>query len=357
MSRGIASRRKAADDDRVVRDTNPENERPALFVCLRCHALYPAPGACPNDGAPLVLDRTDQVLAGRYRLKQPINLGGSGVLWEADQLALGRQVAVRIVPSHDAGASERVRRGAAVMARMAHPNIVTLHDFGEHDGRFGPELFLVTEHLTGVPLRRYTTRDRLPIEHVVSATVQTLRALEHVHRRGFIHRDIKPANLFVCTVDDEGCKVKLLDFGIARGTDAPGDDAEPGAEEARGKRRLTRQLQILGTPEYMAPEQILGQPLDARVDVYAVGVLLFSLLSGRLPFTGDDRMALYQAHLRAEIPDVSGLLMANPQGVAEWQGFFSRALAKSPDDRFASARAMRDALVRLPRVNLISAGA
>jgi serine/threonine-protein kinase PpkA len=127
-----------------------------------------------------------------------------------------------------------------------------------------------------------------------------------------------------------------------------------GAREARSKRKITRHLRILGTPEYMAPEQILGRSLDERVDLYAVGVMLFTLLIGQLPFRGDDRIALYEAHLRTAVPSLNDYMMASPQAIEERQGFFERALAKLPDQRFPDARTMRRALVKLPRVNFLS---
>lgn len=274
-----------------------------------------------------------------------------GVVWEAEQLTLMRKVAVKLIGDHDEEATRRFRRGAVVMAKMAHPNIVAVHDFGEHDGPAGRELFLVMERLSGLPLNRFMGSDPLPYHQAISATLQTLRALEHVHRRGYIHRDVKPANLFATVVDDDPFVVKLIDFGIARLADGALTPERIIAAERERSMRVTQPLRILGTPEYMAPEQILGHALDLRVDLYATGVMFFLLLIGRLPFNGD-RHTLYQAHLRDPVPAIGQWLDGSDRSRETWQRFFDRALAKSPDERFESADQMSAALLDLPTIEV-----
>jgi len=321
------------------------------FLCPRCRASLTTSGPCPNDGAEVLRDRTDQVLAQRYRFRRPIGRGGMGVIWEAEQITLLRRVAVKLLPNCDEETSKRFRRGAVVMSKMTHPNIVDVHDFGEFDGPDGPELFLVMERLSGVALNRFTLSEALPLAQAVSATSQALLALEHVHRRGYIHRDVKPSNLFVTAVDDDPFVVKLLDFGIARLADAQLSLDRAVAAERERSMRVTQPLRILGTPEYMAPEQILGQPLDLRVDLYAVGVMLFHLLIGRLPYHGD-RHELYRAHLREEVPALGQWVSGTDAAIDAWQDFFLRALAKHPDGRYDSALAMRKALLGLPPIQI-----
>jgi len=321
------------------------------FLCPRCRAHLPTSGPCPNDGAQVLHDRTDQLLMQRYRFRRPIGRGGMGVIWEAEQLSLLRRVAVKLLPNRDEETSKRFRRGAVVMAKMAHPNIVAVHDHGDSEGPDGPELFLVMERLSGVALNRFTLSEALPFELAVSAASQALLALEHVHRRGYIHRDVKPSNLFVTAVDDDPFVVKLLDFGIARIADAELSPDKVVAGERERSMRVTQPLRILGTPEYMAPEQILGQPLDPRVDLYAVGVMFFHLLFGRLPYHGD-RHELYQAHLRERVPAIGQWISGPEAAIDVWQDFFSKVLAKSTEQRHETALAMRTALLQLPPVTL-----
>ncbi len=301
----------------------------------------------------MLYDRSQQLLAGRYRFRRPIGRGAMGVIWEADQLALQRRVAVKLLPASDEENTRRFRRGAFVAAKMSHPNIVEVYDFGELEGPEGPEIFLVMERLSGVPLNRFTVTETLPFDQAVSATAQTLLALEHVHRRGFIHRDVKPANLFVTAVDEDTFCLKLLDFGIARMADASNIAEHIIAAERERAMRVTQPLRILGTPEYMAPEQILGDTLDLRVDLYSAAIMLFHLLFGRLPFNGD-RHELYQAHLRDPVPALGQWLDCNDRQLEAWQRFFDRALAKGAEDRFESATKMRAALLGLPEVTVNS---
>ena len=324
---------------------------PSTFLCPRCRASYADPTPCVHDGSPTLRDRSGQLIAGRYRFRRPLGRGGMGVIWEAEQVPLLRRVAVKLMPMRDEETVRRFRRGAVVMAKMAHPNIVDVHDLGEFEGPDGPELYLVMERLHGATLKTMTANDPLRIDQAMSAASQTLVALEHVHRRGYIHRDVKPANLFVTAVDDDPFVVKLLDFGIARLADNVGAADDVVAAERERAMRVTQPLRILGTPEYMAPEQILGAPLDPRVDLYAVGVMFFHLLIGRLPFHGDKHQ-LYHSHLREEAPSIGQWLQGSDRELDQWRDFFTRALAKSPDGRHASAMEMREALLALPRVSL-----
>lgn len=321
------------------------------YLCPRCRATYLSDDPCPQDGNVVIQDRTDQVLGRRYRLRKPIGIGGMGVVWEGEQLTLNRKVAVKIVPDRDDEGTKRFRRGAIVMAKMSHPNIVAMHDLGEHEGINGAELYLVMERLSGSPLDRHMVDGVLSLEQALSATMQTLRALEHVHRRGYIHRDVKPANLFATRVDDDPFVIKLIDFGIARSSDRVITPDRIISSERERVTRVTQPMRILGTPEYMAPEQILGHALDQRVDIYGAGVMLFRLIFGRLPYRGN-RRAIYEAHLRDALPGIKGWLDGSKEAIEAWQTFFGCALAKHVSQRFESASAMLEAVAKLPSVQV-----
>ena len=324
------------------------------FLCPRCHQIQPRGGQCADDGTEVIHDRTGQLLVDRYQFRRPLGRGAMGLVWEAEQLGLNRKVAIKLTPFSEEEANYRFTRGASIMAAMNHPHIATVHDFGDAPGPVALELFIVMERLEGAPLGRFLARGPLAPPRVVSALSQTLMALDHAHRRGYVHRDIKPANLFVTALEDDPFFIKLLDFGIARQIDRLPDPLEdafdlPVIGNSKRHLRVTQPMRILGTPEYMAPEQILGQPIDHKVDLYAVGIMAFSLLVGRLPLTGPHRHATYAAHLRTPPPRLTELV--DVPGAAEWDAWLQVALAKDPAARFASAAVMRHALLALPSLS------
>ncbi|HEY6099334.1 MAG TPA: serine/threonine-protein kinase, partial [Anaeromyxobacter sp.] len=234
--------------------------------------------------APQADDRWDQwlkpgaVVAGRFELVREIGRGGFGVVYEARDRELGRNVAFKAVRTGDRAAlrEERLLREAEAAARLSHPNIVTLHDVGRAEQ--GP--FLVLELLRGQTLADRLEQGPLPTREGLRIVVEIARGLAHAHAEGVVHRDLKPANVFLC----EDGQVKLLDFGLAH---------------ALGRRRLDG-----GTPAFMAPEQWKGAPEDERTDVFALGVLLFRMLSGELPFPEDDEGRAVQSSRPAPALDV-----------------------------------------------------
>ena len=216
----------------------------------------------------------------------------------------------------------RFEREAAVAARLQHPDIVRLHRSGQHAGL----AWLLLDLLTGTELTRYTTPARLLPEAVVLNLAERLaRALAHAHAQGVVHRDLKPANVMVDWATDQ---VTLTDFGIARQDDAS----------------ATRTGLVLGSPAYMAPELLSGQPADARTDLYALGVLLFQLLAGRLPFEAEGMGALLRQVATEPAPDLCALRPGLDPGLA---AIAARLLAKAPADRPASGTAAADALASL----------
>ena len=256
------------------------------------------------------------VLGARYRLGVRLGRGGMGEVYEAVDEAIGRPVAIKVLG--DDAHHARFEREARVVARLAHPHIVAVSDFRN---AVGEPSFIVMERLVGESLGELLAREKtLAPERVVSIALQTLSALAAAHDAGVVHRDVKPDNVFVCKTDGAE-HVKLLDFGIAKAFDATS--------------ALTQAGSIVGTIRYMAPEQVLGAPVDARTDVYAMGATMYRALAGACPFSGKAAEILEAIVLRDAPPvECDGGLAA----------IIACALSKSPDARFPSARAMMNAL-------------
>lgn len=267
------------------------------------------------------------ILAGTpYRLLEKIGEGASGEVFRAEHAELGREYAVKVLSAAHAAATdavERFRREARAIAKLSHPNLVRLHDFGKSvDGR----VFLAMELLSGKTLDVHAEERRLPWREVVRIGIQVTRALEAAHEAGLVHRDLKPQNLFLTT---EG-EVKLLDFGVAMAL----------AETSEEKRQ--KGFAVFGTPEYMAPEQVAGETVDARCDLYALGCVLYELVTGHRPFEGSPVVVMGK-QLREE-PDPPRTRAPDARIPFELEDVIVKALAKSKDDRFPTARAMREAL-------------
>ncbi|MDQ1047339.1 serine/threonine-protein kinase [Streptomyces sp. V4I2] len=255
------------------------------------------------------------LIAGRYRLHDPIGRGAMGEVWRAFDETLGRTVAVKLLLPHDSDptATSRFRLEAQTAGRLNHPHVVGVYDFGEYDGR----LFLVMELVEGDSLaRRLSTAGPLPVEQVARIAAQAAAGLAAAHQQGIVHRDIKPANLLL---DPDGT-LKIGDFGIARFVDDPS-----GA--------LTTTGQIVGTSLYLAPERALGQAAGPASDVYALGCLLYQLLTGRPPFQADTAVAILHQHLDATpVPP----RQTRPELPPAFENFLLGLLAKRPEDRPAT---------------------
>jgi serine/threonine-protein kinase len=276
------------------------------------------------------LDFTEQCLAGRYRLDRTLGEGGMGTVYAATDLALEREVAVKLV-REDLVASpfarERFQRETRIAASFTHPHIVTVHDYGvAPDGR----AFIVMEMLRGVTLAERLRREgALPPAHVLAILHDVCAAVGVAHARGFVHRDVKPANIFLVR-DDAGERAKVLDFGIARLL-APG--AADGTSTWAGA--------LVGTPRYMAPEQLRGEPVSTAWDVWALTMVAFEMLSGASAFEGAD-------------PERPGALAgARP----EWQPFFDDALAFDPARRPQTVGALLERLGTAVAVPAVPVGA
>ena len=273
--------------------------------------------------------RIGTVLGGKYRIVRKLGEGGMGAVYAAVQEPLGRKVAVKVllpVLARDATLVGRFQREAELAASLGHPNIVQVTDFGVDDG----SAFLVMDLLDGESLGGLLERETtLAPSRVCFIAAQVLSALEAAHARGVVHRDLKPDNVYLTSVSGVADLVKLLDFGIARLTEGDGDQ------------KMTATGQVLGTPAYMSPEQARGKPVDARSDLYALGVVMYEALSGRMPVNGSNYHELMFA-IVGETPTPLAQLVPglDPTLIA----VVERAMAKDPNSRYASAAEMRAAL-------------
>jgi serine/threonine-protein kinase len=260
---------------------------------------------------------------GKYRIVGQLGRGGAGIVYCAVDETLHRDVAIKVLDPALANseAMKRFRAEATILARLNHPQIATIYELFQSD----TDLLMVMELVRGETLDGVAGRGG-PMEPDAAAFVadQILAALEHAHRAGIVHRDMKPANVMVT---DSGA-IKIMDFGIARVRDAE---------------QKTIDGRLMGTPGYMPPEQLLGQEVDARADLYSVGVLFYRLLSGAMPFAADTAVEMLQRQIR----DVPTELRFHDANLPSWcEAIVQRALARSPADRFQSAAEFRGALER-----------
>src|SRR5215211_3422814 len=227
-------------------------------------------------------------LSGRYRLDAQIGAGGMSTVYRAFDTTLERRVAVKLMHreiASDSDQLERFRREARSVAQLSHPHIVGVIDAGEEDGR----PYIVFEYVEGETLKERIRRmGRLPIDEAIADAIEIARALGAAHARGIVHRDIKPQNVLV---DEEG-SAKVTDFGIARSLEEEG---------------LTADGRVLGTTDYVSPEQALGHDVDGQSDIYSLGIVLFEMLTGDVPFHGENQVSVAMKHVREELPDVQVL--------------------------------------------------
>jgi eukaryotic-like serine/threonine-protein kinase len=271
----------------------------------------------PDSEATQILSRdprttisTGDILRERYRLDAQIGRGGMGVVYRATDLQLMREVAVKVISENSSeDARRRLMREARAAAALNHPNIISVYDVGEESGT----PFFVMELVQGPSLSKEPQPE---LSRVVELAIQICGALEHAHLNHIVHRDLKPDNVLLSAASHS---VKLADLGLA----LPGQGA-----------RISRAGLVVGTPSYMAPEQALGRPVDARTDLYALGVLLYELTTGRLPFAGDDPLTVVSQHVHAPVVPPKVLRPNLPRRL---EAIILRLLEKNPEARFASA--------------------
>ncbi|MFB9461200.1 protein kinase domain-containing protein [Streptomyces cinereospinus] len=280
---------------------------------------------------------------GRYQLRDLLGQGGMASVHLAYDAVLDRQVAIKTLHTElgrEQAFRERFRREAQAVAKLTHTNIVSVFDTGEDtlsDGGAAagdgmPTPYIVMEYVEGRPLGSVLDQDvrqygAMPVDKALKVTADVLAALEVSHEMGLVHRDIKPGNVMVT----KRGVVKVMDFGIARAMQS-------------GVTSMTQTGMVVGTPQYLSPEQALGRGVDARSDLYSVGIMLFQLVTGRLPFDADSPLAIAYAHVQEEPPAASSINRSLPPAV---DALIARALKKNPNERFPTADAMRGECLRV----------
>lgn len=322
-------------------DSNPsetagaiEPHLPPVKRCPQCDAEYEAgTDFCPKDGSTLVVPGATgldgQIIAGRYRILRQIGEGGMGRVYLAEHVKMGRRCAFKVLAQSlvsDAEAIGRFNREAMNASRILHPNVAAVYDFGEADDGL---VYLAMELVDGEPLSAICAREKvIPPERAIDIACQVAEGLIPAHELGIVHRDLKPDNIIVGTAKDGRDIVKIIDFGIAKGME--GD-----------KQRVTRTGFIVGTPEYMSPEQLAGDTLDGRSDLFALGCVLYRLLTGASTFAGTSMESQIQRRLTRPPPHVRA---TNPE-VPQWvDAVVARAMEREPADRYQTAVELRDAL-------------
>jgi serine/threonine-protein kinase len=272
-----------------------------------------------------------QIIDGKYELTALIGEGGMSVVYRARRVHIGDDVAVKILLGKfvkDDAALSRFRREARTAAMLHHPNVITIHDFGEAGDDKAPA-FLVMEFVKGTPLRDLlNSKDHFSVERTLRLMRGICSGVGAAHKQGVVHRDLKPENILVAAPDDdyEFESVKVVDFGLAKLL----ADAGGGPTVA-----------VVGTPYYMSPEQSMGAPLDARSDVYSLGVMFYEMLSGERPFAAETVSGIINKHLYEEVPPLASSL-AIPRRIS---AAIMQALAKNPDDRQQTATDLARQLV------------
>ncbi len=275
-----------------------------------------------------------------YRILGALGVGGMSVVYLAEDMRLGRQVALKLLAprlEQDPASLERLRREARLTSALTHPNICTIHDVGEHEGH----MFLVMERLEGRTLKKLIEREgRLPVTAALRLASQVVEALVAAHAQGIVHRDVKPGNIFVTSRGN----AKVMDFGLAKQLPRPlAPDASTGASVLADARTLTMPGEAVGTIAYMSPEQARGEAVDARTDLFALGAVLFEMLSGTRAFPGDGPAVVFDALLNRPVAPLQNLVPDVPSPVVT---IVEHLLAKERAGRYQTASEVRDDLAQ-----------
>ena len=264
---------------------------------------------------------------GPYQIEAPLGAGGMGEVYKAIDTRLDRTVAIKVLPEHvasDPDLKQRFEREARTVAALNHPHICTLYDIGTQDGIN----FLVMEYLDGQTVAQRLEKGALPLDQALQVAIEIADALDKAHRQGIVHRDLKPANIMLTKAG-----AKLLDFGLAKLK--PADQVGGLSAMATQSAGLTGEGKILGTLQYMAPEQLEGKDVDARTDIFAFGATVYEMVTGQKAFTGESQASLIGAILKDEPQPISTLQSISPPALDR---LVDTCLAKDPDDRWQSAR-------------------
>ncbi|HEY7819255.1 MAG TPA: serine/threonine-protein kinase, partial [Vicinamibacteria bacterium] len=272
-------------------------------------------------------ERETELHVGRFTIRRRLGRGGMGAVYEGHDPALDRRVAIKTLTSDAIGDAEtrgRFEREARAAAKLAHPNIVTVYELGNFGGKDKP--YIVMEYLEGTDVAALVSGSRgVPFAEALDIVIQLCRALDFAHQKGVVHRDVKPANLRYL---DDG-QVKIMDFGIAR---------------IEGSHQITKSGVMIGTLHYMSPEQIRGEKLDGRTDIFSAGCILYELLTGVRPFSGESATSILYSIVHETPKPIAEKSADFPQ---EIQKIVDRALAKKVEDRFASAGEMAKELEKI----------
>ncbi|HEY9784950.1 MAG TPA: protein kinase [Candidatus Obscuribacterales bacterium] len=268
-----------------------------------------------------------KVIDGKYEIQSVLGEGGMAVVYKAYQTKMERTVVIKLMQGwllSNKNAVERFEREAKLTAKINHPNIVTVFDCGVLNGK-GP--YLVMEFIKGESLGDKIARQgALPFATAANIIIQICRGLQEAHSAGIIHRDLKPDNILLQDRTDRPDWVKIVDFGISN--------------LVQGSKRLTKTGKMVGTPEYIAPEQLKDKPIDIRTDLYAVGIILFEILTGRVPFEGESAEAILMKHLLEPPPPLSQV-RDDLGDSTPFDDIIQKALKKNPDDRYQTATELR----------------
>src|SRR5688572_4223142 len=264
---------------------------------------------------------------GTYEILSPVGAGGMGEVYRARDLRLGREVAVKVLPRDLAATPEiraRFEREARLISSLNHPHICTVHDVGHQ----GDDFYLVMELIEGESLADRALRGALPTEDVLRFGIQIADALDRAHRAGIVHRDLKPGNIMLARNG-----AKLLDFGLAR-TETPVAEVSSGSHSPTMSRSLTAEGTIVGTFQYMSPEQLEGQEADARTDIWALGCVLYEMATGKRAFEGKSQASLISAIMSSQPAPLSTVTPMSPPAL---ERLVKACLAKDPNERIQTA--------------------
>lgn len=316
---------------------------PRVKVCPSCGSSYDdTEGYCAHDGTLLVpvnrvgtsdSDLVGQRIFGDYILRRKLGEGGMGAVYLAENVAINQRIAVKVLHPESAASDETVQRfnrEADAIARLSHPNTIRVFIFGKTPD---PLIYLAMEFVDGTSLRE-ELHERGPFDELRTINIlrQTLHALHEAHELGIVHRDMKPDNIMLTRFRGVDDFVKVLDFGIAKVKEQDGQD----------QRKLTQAGIVYGTPEYLSPEQARGKEIDHRADLYAIGIILYEMLTGSVPFTGQTSLAILSGHVYQEPPAPNSI--AKTPIAEAMQQVMAKAIAKDPKDRYQSAMDFLEAL-------------